>query len=108
MVVPGNHDYGTGIMGDEKFVDLFKEKYYKSREISYPKLDIIDEIAFIGLDSTAEELHWLDLFLCEGKLGKGQLLRLEKMLNSPEVLDRPCYILTQFPCRKQREIRVSQ
>jgi 3',5'-cyclic AMP phosphodiesterase CpdA len=88
LVVPGNHDYGTGTRGYEKFVDLFKEKYHKSREISYPKLDIIDEIAFIGLDSTAEELHWLDRFLSEGELGKEQLKRLKKMLNEPEVIAR--------------------
>jgi predicted MPP superfamily phosphohydrolase len=88
LVIPGNHDYGTGTAGNEKFVDLFKEKYFKSREISYPKLDLIDEIAFIGLDSTAEELHWLDRFLCEGELGKKQLKRLEKMLNEPEVASR--------------------
>ncbi len=88
LVVPGNHDYGTGTVGNEKFVDLFKEKYFKSLEISYPKLDVIDEIAFIGLDSTAEELHWLDRFLSEGELGKRQLLRLKKMLNDPEVVSR--------------------
>jgi predicted MPP superfamily phosphohydrolase len=88
LVVPGNHDYGTGTVGNEKFVDLFKEKYFKSREISYPKLDFIDEIAFIGLDSTDEELHWLDRFLCEGELGKKQLKRLKKMLNEPEVGSR--------------------
>lgn len=88
LVVPGNHDYGTGTRGDEKFVDMFKEKYYKSRKITYPKLDIIDEIAFIGLDSTAEELHWLDRFLSEGELGKAQLRRLKKMLNKPEVASR--------------------
>ncbi len=85
LVIPGNHDYGTGIKGDEKFVDLFKERYYKFRGISYPKLDIIDEIAFIGLDSTAEELHWLDRFLSQGELGKEQLNRLKEMLNGPEV-----------------------
>jgi predicted MPP superfamily phosphohydrolase len=88
LVVPGTHDYGTGTVGNEKFVDLFKEKYFKSREISYPKLDVINEIAFIGLDSTAEELHWLDRLLCEGELGERQLLRLEKMLNDPEVVSR--------------------
>ena len=88
LVVPGNHDYGTGTAGNEKFVGLFKEKYFKSREISYPKLDIIGEIAFMGLDSTAEELHWLDRFLSEGELGQGQLLRLENMLNQQEVLSR--------------------
>jgi len=88
LVIPGNHDYGTGVLGDEKFIDLFKKKYYKSRKISYPKLDIIDEIAFIGLDSTAEELHWLDRFLSEGELGKIQLRRLKKILKKPEVVDR--------------------
>jgi predicted MPP superfamily phosphohydrolase len=88
LVVPGNHDYGTGTMGNEKYVELFKEKYYKSREISYPKLDIIDEIAFIGLDSTAEELHWLDRALSEGELGKEQLFRLQEILNGPEVTSR--------------------
>jgi predicted MPP superfamily phosphohydrolase len=88
LVVPGNHDYGTGAMGNKKFVDLFKEKYFKSREISYPKLDIIGKIAFIGLDSTAEELHWNDRFFSEGELGKEQLKRLKKMLKEPKVASR--------------------
>jgi predicted MPP superfamily phosphohydrolase len=88
LVVPGNHDYGNGAIGDKKFVGFFKEKYFKSREISYPKLDLIDEIAFIGLDSTAEELHWFDRFFCEGELGKKQLNRLKKMLNAPEIANR--------------------
>jgi len=88
LVVPGNHDYGTGVEGDKKFVDLFKERYFKSGEMSYPKLDIIDKIAFMGLDSTAEELHWNDRFFSEGELGDGQLKRLMKMLNKPEVASR--------------------
>lgn len=85
LVVPGNHDYGTGVLGNEKFVGLFKKKYYGSRRISYPKLDIIDEIAFIGLDSTAEELHRIDRFLSEGELGLAQLRRLKRILKRPEV-----------------------
>lgn len=85
LVIPGNHDYGTGSMGDAKFVDIFKERHYRSKEFTYPKLDIIDEIAFIGLDTTAEELHWRDRFLAEGELGQGQLMRLEKMLEVPEI-----------------------
>jgi len=88
LVVPGNHDYGTGVLGDEKFVGIFKKKYYKSRRISYPKLDIIDEIAFIGLDSTAEELHRFDRFLSEGELGMVQLRRLKRILSKPEVACR--------------------
>jgi predicted MPP superfamily phosphohydrolase len=88
LVIPGNHDYGNGAMGDKKFVGLFKERFFKSREITYPKLDIIGKIAFIGLDSTAEELHWNDRFFCEGELGKEQLLRLKKILNKPKVAKR--------------------
>ena len=88
LAIPGNHDYGTGTMGNRKFVGLFKEKYYKSRKISYPKLDIIDKIAFIGLDSTAEELHWNDRFFSEGELGAGQLKRLKRILKKPEVDSR--------------------
>jgi predicted MPP superfamily phosphohydrolase len=88
LVIPGNHDYGTGIKGNKKFVDLFKEKYYKSRDISYPKLDIIGRIAFIGLDSTAGELHWHDRFFSEGELGRDQLKRLKKILKDPKVTGR--------------------
>jgi len=88
LVVPGNHDYGTGAIGDKKFVGLFKKKYYGSRKISYPKLDIIDGIAFVGLDSTAEELHQLDRFFSEGELGEAQLRRLKRMLNKPELVRR--------------------
>jgi len=85
LVIPGNHDYGTGTLGDEKFVEPFKEKFYNSHEITYPKLDIIDEVAFIGLDSTAEELHWRDRVLSEGELGKEQLARLNNIIIDPQI-----------------------
>jgi predicted MPP superfamily phosphohydrolase len=85
LLVPGNHDYGTGSMAEKKFVPLFKEKYFGTPEISYPKLDIIDDMAFIGLDSNADEMHWYDRFLSEGELGKAQLRRLKKMLKEPEL-----------------------
>ncbi len=85
LVIPGNHDYGNGVRGDKKFVDIFKERYYRTKDITYPKLDIIGKTAFIGLDSTAEELHWHDRFFSEGELGKKQLSRLKKMLKDPKV-----------------------
>ena len=85
LPVPGNHDYGTGTRGDVKFVELFKKKYYKITGITYPKVDIIEGVAFIGLDSTAEELQWFDRFLSEGELGHKQLQNLEKVINDPEI-----------------------
>jgi 3',5'-cyclic AMP phosphodiesterase CpdA len=88
LVVPGNHDYGNGALGNRKYVSRFKKRYYENPKITYPKLDIIDEMAFLGLDSTAEELHWFDRFLSEGELGSRQMNRLMKMLSEPEVASR--------------------
>src|SRR4030042_6638094 len=87
LVIPGNHDYGTGGIGNKKFVAIFKERYYGSQDISYPKLDIIGRTAFIGLDSTAEELHWHDRFFAEGELGTKQMKRLRIILKDKKVVD---------------------
>ena len=84
LVVPGNHDYGTGSHGNKKFEKLFKQVFYQD-DLSYPRKDIIDDIAFIGLDSTAEELHFWDRLYSEGELGYDQLKRLNAILNSDEV-----------------------
>jgi len=85
LVIPGNHDYGTGGLGNRKFAGLFKKKYYGDTGITYPKTDIIDDIAFIGLDSTAAELHWHDRFLSQGELGRNQLKRLRTILDDPAI-----------------------
>lgn len=84
LIVPGNHDYGTGNKGNKKFVKLFKETFFNS-EIEYPKVDIIDKIAFIGLDSMAAELQWYNSLWAQGQLGKTQLKKLESILNSDKV-----------------------
>ena len=84
LVVPGNHDYGTGDYGNQKFVKLFSQAFYRD-ELGYPRKDIIDNIAFIGLDSNAEELHFYDRLFAEGELGASQLARLEAILNSQDV-----------------------
>ena len=88
LVIPGNHDYGTGTMGKIKNVELFKKSFFKIPDILYPKLDIIDDLAFIGLDSTAEELHWHDRIFAQGELGEEQLERLKNILADSSVAGR--------------------
>lgn len=81
LVVPGNHDYGTGVVSHKKYVTKFKETFFNDSTITYPKLDVIGNIAFIGLDSMAEELNWYDRLSAEGELGQEQLSRLSTMLS---------------------------
>jgi len=88
LVIPGNHDYGTGSDGDKKFVKMFKQSFF-GHELDYPKKDIIGndpfKVAFIGLDSMSEELHWYDELWAEGELGTKQLSKLNQMLRKDDV-----------------------
>lgn len=84
LVVPGNHDYGTGNRGKKKFISLFKKAFY-GEEIDYPKVDIINNVAFIGLDSMAKELNWYNELWAQGQLGKKQLAELENILTQEEI-----------------------
>lgn len=84
LVIPGNHDYGTGNLGKKKFIKLFKKVFFK-KEIDYPKIDIIDDIAFIGLDSMAQELNWYNELWAQGQLGNKQLIELEMILNKEKI-----------------------
>ncbi len=93
LVVPGNHDYGTGNRQLSYFVEKFKEVFYGDSSVSYPKKDIIGEIAFIGLDSMQGEMEKDTLshdakhsIFAAGSLGKRQLEELRVMLDTdPEV-----------------------
>jgi 3',5'-cyclic AMP phosphodiesterase CpdA len=84
LMVPGNHDYGRGTIADKRFVPVFKRVFLGS-ERRYPLLDIIDDIAFLGLDSMAEELDWHERVWTEGELGPEQLERLRILLESDRV-----------------------
>lgn len=85
LVCPGNHDYGTGSLGSLAYVARFKEAFFGDAAVEYPKLDVIDGVAFIGLDSMAAELHWHDRLFAEGDLGGKQLARLDQLLGRPDV-----------------------
>ncbi len=111
LVIPGNHDYGTGSMGNADLVPVFKERFYKNSNIEFPKLDIIDGVAFIGLDSTAEELSWHDRILSEGELGDAQLGRLKDLLDggSLDGLKRVVYMHHHpFDFKLWRQLRDSE
>ena len=84
LVIPGNHNYGTGSWASAKYVSIFKERFYGDVNLQYPKVDIIDNVLFIGLDSTADELHWYDRMLAQGEIGKDQLKRLSNVINDPK------------------------
>lgn len=85
LVVPGNHDYGMGSLALRKYLKEFKNVFFGTTSVVYPKLDVIGEIAFIGLDSMAEELDWYDCLWANGELGSNQLYRLQALLGSAEV-----------------------
>jgi len=82
LVVPGNHDYGTGSLGGPEYIKKFKKHFFGKVSVSYPRLDLIDNIAFIGLDSMAEEVHWYDALFAQGELGEKQLGKLGELLAS--------------------------
>lgn len=88
LVVPGNHDYGfMGNIYNEKLVDRFNKFFFaEKQEIEFPMLNIIDNIAFIGLDTT-EGIRDGDSFLhfASGELGEKQLMALDNILNTYEV-----------------------
>ena len=85
LCAPGNHDYGTGNVGNPKFVKKFKEYFWGDTNFIYPKKTIIDNIAFLCLYSMAEELHWYDRLSAQGELGCRQLGRLEAKLRDDDV-----------------------
>ncbi len=80
LAVPGNHDYGTGTVASRDYVARFKRCFFGKAGGTYPRLDIVDGVAFLGLDSMAGELNWYDRLFAEGELGAAQLGRLERLL----------------------------
>jgi 3',5'-cyclic AMP phosphodiesterase CpdA len=87
LVVPGNHDYGTGNLAHSKYVARFKRTFLGNAKGRYPRVNVIEGVAFIGLDSMAEEIHWYDSLFANGELGERQLGRLDKHLSKKGVRD---------------------
>jgi 3',5'-cyclic AMP phosphodiesterase CpdA len=85
LVVPGNHDYGNGAVASARYMRRFKRKFYGDENFVFPRLDFIDSIAFIGLDSMEEELHTFDKLGANGEVGPAQRERLDNLLAGDDV-----------------------
>lgn len=82
LIVPGNHDYygskGNGIKHCEACVKKFNKNIYGSETKEFPVLNIIDNTAFIGLNSAHPK------FSATGKIGTKQRNKLKELLNKNE------------------------
>ncbi len=85
LVVNGNHDYGTGAKADARYMRQFKALFYGDEQFVFPKLDIVGDIAFIGLDTMEAELSTFDKFGANGKLGITQREGLDYLLDTDEI-----------------------
>jgi len=80
---PGNHDYSAiGLIENNDCIRSFKK--YISQGADYPHVEIIDDCAFIMLDSMMEEMKHDDFIGAQGELGKQQLNNLNYHLDDIE------------------------
>lgn len=93
LIIPGNHDYftfnGNGFFSDKDTEKAFNKVIYGEKNKDFPILNIIDDVAFIGLNSAHSD------FFASGKIGSKQLKELDKMLKLKEVVNckaRICYL----------------
>jgi len=95
LIVPGNHDYGSGSEANPKYVSIFKQRYFANPSFDYPYVKIVgdgvthNKIAFIGLDSNEGELHPSDHHLADGEIGGKQLELLAHRLRQNDVKQSP-------------------
>ena len=85
LVAPGNHDYGVGFFNWPPCASRFAKHFYPENPTPFPQLQILDNVAYIGLDSNAAELRWYNMWFPNGQLGKKQLQRLAHILENPLV-----------------------
>jgi 3',5'-cyclic AMP phosphodiesterase CpdA len=98
LICPGNHDYGESKYTSKSiavhfrsmFNDYFSLKVHSEPQSDdiFPVLNIIDNLALIGLDSCWEELGWFSGLLAEGQIGETQLEKLNQILDLPALANK--------------------
>lgn len=97
LVIPGNHDYYKPYLYAEKaLIQVFRDNFWDFTEEpaltkDYPKLNIINNIAFIGLNSMSSEYGSIDSWGAEGELGPPQINRLNDLLNKDDNIKNCAY-----------------
>lgn len=88
LIVPGNHDYYKPYLHAKmNLVQVFKDNFWGFTQKpaltnDYPRLNIINKVAFIGLDSMSAESGLIKSWDAEGDLGTAQRERLVDLLNN--------------------------
>lgn len=86
LVAPGNHDVGNGGFATKKASRRFLKLFFGDKKARFPRLDIIHDTAFIGLNSMEAETGLFEGGIsAEGEIGKKQRKRLIKLLTSDKV-----------------------
>lgn len=92
LLCPGNHDYGDAMHIDPTLAQQFQAQFapyiFADQPPQFPVLTLIDNCAFIGLDSNQAEMSWLERWFAEGHLGQQQIAALSTLLDLPEVQDK--------------------
>ena len=96
LFLPGNHDYGAhGVAGKvvasrfEDFKQIFGRVFPDLIDIQYPYAREIRGHFIINLDSMQGQVGTSDDRLADGEVGSDQLKKLDIILSSPEIKNRP-------------------
>jgi 3',5'-cyclic AMP phosphodiesterase CpdA len=90
LVAPGNHDYGSYRFPFLGLSNECRRRYnmhiHDTTDVTYPIKTVIDDVAFLGLDSSQGEMDsWLSRWWADGRLGDEQLRELARMLDDDDV-----------------------
>lgn len=92
LLAPGNHDYGDSLHVDPQWAADFRQHFapfiFGAAPAQFPVLTLLDDCAFIGLDSNEAEMGFWERWMAEGYLGEGQISRLNALLDSTALQGR--------------------